>query len=280
MDMKRILQAMDGISTKPVEGASDMSKFLSIVDGKSKETLNEGSNPHKVTLPVQMAMQHYQKPTEKKVARKPSLLNKYFEEVEQELAEEKTQQRETINQYAKIIAERVRLKENFNPNLSPNPGFKPGAGSPGIQSAVAETPIDLDVASPMSSTIHSHKGANPGSIEYRIMRARAQLKDLAEKAESNDPHIWQHIAKLFPELQMNIEQVAHGLSELGKEKRKGGSRSTNIPAGLDETVLPPIKATTPKSIKAKKKTSSCRAGQVQTGMQTKDGKLVPKCSVK
>ena len=32
MDMKRILQAVDGVASKPVEGAGDMSKFLSVVD--------------------------------------------------------------------------------------------------------------------------------------------------------------------------------------------------------------------------------------------------------
>ncbi len=54
MDMKRILQALDNASTKPVEGANDIKKALSIV--------TEGANPHKVALPVQMAMQHYQSP--------------------------------------------------------------------------------------------------------------------------------------------------------------------------------------------------------------------------
>ena len=54
MDMKKILQAMDGVASKPVEGSNDMKKFLSVI--------TEGKNPHKVTLPVQMAMQHYQKP--------------------------------------------------------------------------------------------------------------------------------------------------------------------------------------------------------------------------
>ena len=31
MDMKRILQAMDGVATKPVAGASDMARFLRVV---------------------------------------------------------------------------------------------------------------------------------------------------------------------------------------------------------------------------------------------------------
>ena len=59
--MKRILQAMDGVATKPVVGANDMAKFLSIVDKNASVQLLQEGNPHKVSLPVQMAMQHYQK---------------------------------------------------------------------------------------------------------------------------------------------------------------------------------------------------------------------------
>ena len=47
-----------------------------------------------------------------------------------------------------------------------------------------------------------------------------------------------------------------------------------------EAVLPPAKPTRPKAIKPKAKTSVCRTGQTQTGMQTKNGMSVPKCSVK
>ena len=97
---------------------------------------------------------------------------------------------------------------------------------------IFEAPLDFDTAEPMKSTIHSHQGVNPASVEVRIMRARRQLKDLAQQAESDDPAIWAHIAKLFPELAMNIEQVAHGIGELGKIKKQGGTRSRNIPKGL------------------------------------------------
>jgi len=55
MDMKKILQAIDSGSTKPVGNSNDMKKFLSVV--------TEGANTHKVALPVQMAMQHYSTPT-------------------------------------------------------------------------------------------------------------------------------------------------------------------------------------------------------------------------
>ena len=52
---------------------------------------------------------------------------------------------------------------------------------------------------------------------------------------------------------------------------------------IGESVMPAIKAknpTTPKVVKPKAKTSVCKAGQVQTGTQVKDGKTVPKCSVR
>ena len=112
MDMKRILQAIDGVSTKPVVGASDMAKFLSIVDkNASIQVLNEG-NPHKVTLPVQMAMQHYQQAEPAPVVeRKPSLIDKYFHEVEQEFTEQTDRKRQLINQYSQTIAERVLMRE-------------------------------------------------------------------------------------------------------------------------------------------------------------------------
>jgi hypothetical protein len=118
MDMKRILQAMDGVATKPVAGADSMAKFLSIIDKNNvrilKEeqnnntVLNEGKTPHKVTLPVQMAMQHYQKVEE--TIKAPSLLKKYFAEAEEEIVKEKEQRKALLNQYASVIAERVQLK--------------------------------------------------------------------------------------------------------------------------------------------------------------------------
>lgn len=42
MDMKKILQAFDGAGSKPVQGASDMKKFLSIIaESSTKEKLDE-----------------------------------------------------------------------------------------------------------------------------------------------------------------------------------------------------------------------------------------------
>jgi hypothetical protein len=118
MDMKRILQAMDNASSKPAEGANDMKKFL--------QTVTEGATPHKVTLPVQMAMQHY---TEVKTAApKPikeikktamsSLLQQYVVEAEEELLEEKAARKEVISEQARRIADRVLAKEDRIDELS------------------------------------------------------------------------------------------------------------------------------------------------------------------
>ncbi len=97
MDMKKILQALDTASSKPVEGSNDMKKFLSVV--------TEGANPHKVALPVQMAMQHFQQP--KTVVKKDSAIRKYFKEAEEIIQQEESERKQLLQQYAQKISKRV-----------------------------------------------------------------------------------------------------------------------------------------------------------------------------
>jgi len=281
MDMKRILQALDGASSKPVEGADSMKKFLQVV--------TEGANPHKVSLPVQMAMQHYQAVEPAPVVeRKPSLLNKYFQEVEQEISEQHASRQQLIKQYSQTIAERVLIKEAANPAQQAaiaiakkkkkvkeseipghSMGFTGGVG-PGMGDYVVdESPLDFDKENPSNSTIHSHQGVNPASIEARIMRARGQLKELAKSAESNELIVWESIARHFPELAMNIEQIRHGIDELATIRKGGGRRVHNIPKDIGENVT--------KTIKPKKKTDPCWNDYHQVGVKMKNGKSVPNC---
>jgi hypothetical protein len=117
MDIKRILQALDGAATTPVAGANDMSKFLSIIDKNdvdiikeeidNNKLLKEGANPHKVSLPVQMAMQHYQLPPAEPEVKKPSLLKQYFAEAEEQQAQELADKQEKLKMYSQKIASRV-----------------------------------------------------------------------------------------------------------------------------------------------------------------------------
>ena len=103
MDMKKILQALDTASTKPVEGSNDMKKFLSVI--------TEGKTPHKVTLPVQMAMQHYQKPEEETTIEiVESLFKTYVAVVEDDQHQAELARQVTIRQYGRKIAESVMKK--------------------------------------------------------------------------------------------------------------------------------------------------------------------------
>jgi len=128
MDMKKILQAMDGASSAPVEGSADMQKFVSIIA--------EGANPHKVALPVQMAMQHYQAPAKKKVVAKEqkSQLHKYLQLVESEKDQARALRQEEINKQARIIAERVLRK-----NMPEGTEARPPSEGPVVQAAEAGT---------------------------------------------------------------------------------------------------------------------------------------------
>jgi hypothetical protein len=362
MDMKRILQALDGASSKTVEGANDMKKFLQVI--------TEGANPHKVSLPVQMAMQHYQKPQEEKSVQKPIgrelTIGKYFHQVEEEVAEEKNHKRQLINQYASTIAERVLMKESkkdrleqtakqravqeldldhkkyqnsyghhgleldersvsqtqartmaaaaHNPEFAKKVGIKQnvakefnradtgkklntlpkrvkkgkpvneneipdhsigftGGVGPGMGDyTVDEMSVILDKNNPLKSQLN-HK-SNPGTIEYRIMRARAQIKDLAKMADSDELLMWETIARHFPELAMNIEEIRHGIEELAKIRKMGGRRSHNIPKDIGES-------NSIKEANAKKRTlknsNPCWTGYKPVGTKKKGGRTVPNC---
>lgn len=95
-----------------LEENNDIAKFLSIVTNDNK-LLSESATPHKVSLPVQMAMQHYQKITQS-VSGKDSLLKKYFIEAEEKILQESVERTERINKKAKEIANRIAEKKNKN----------------------------------------------------------------------------------------------------------------------------------------------------------------------
>ena len=97
--------------TAPVS-ENNLSKFLSIIDKNDVKILNEGKNPHKVSLPVQMAMQHYQQQESIPVGHRPRVIDRYFQQAEQEFTERKEEKRSLMHQYASIIAERVLMKES------------------------------------------------------------------------------------------------------------------------------------------------------------------------
>ncbi len=103
MDMKKILSAIDG-ANKPVAGSSEMKKFVSIV--------NESST-NRLSMAEQLAVNHYQKDITNPVLNKdkdakPSMIGKYFKQIEEELAESEQRYKDR----AKQLAERVINKMN------------------------------------------------------------------------------------------------------------------------------------------------------------------------
>ena len=101
-----------------------------------------------------------------------------------------------------------------------------------------ETPIDM-TGDPNDPVVYGHEKANPMTLKGRIMSARAQLKELAELAESNDLVAWEKITRLakggmFMGLEQNLEQIRHGIGELAAKRRKGGVQSRGIDRNIGE----------------------------------------------
>ena len=115
-------------------------------------------------------------------------------------------------------------------------GFKPGqvAQVNNPQQAVAESPIEMDPSEPMNPTIYGHQGVNPAELKTRMMRAKGQLTDLAQRAQNASPLEWEIITRNFKELSMNIEQIRHALEELAKVRKRGGIRSRGIDKNIGE----------------------------------------------
>ena len=228
MDMKRILQAMDGITTQPVVGVSDMSKFLTIIKKNDVEILNEGS-PHKVALPVQMAMKHYQQP-QSPVIKKDSILGQYFHTVEEEIKEQKTSKRQLINQYASVIAKKVLVKEGtvvdfpkkheFHDKLTHCPKCK---GE--LQGAKIENGERVKVCVPCLKIFHNRTAESTDLNERstsekqaRTMAAAAHNPEFAKKVG-----IKTSVAKEFNKADKGTKQLSNAMKhKKTKESSNGG----------------------------------------------------------
>jgi hypothetical protein len=243
---------------------------------RNRLLLSEGKDPHKVTLPVQMTMQHYQVPKAEPViptVTKSPLLKKYFEESEEVEAEALAKKRERLRMYSQTIAKRVLMKESM-------------AGV-GLQdnTPIEETPIEMtgDANDPV---VYGHEKANPMSLKGRIQQARAQLKELAQLSESDDLLVWERITQLhkggmFMGLEQNLEQIRHGIEELAAKRRKGGIPSRNINPHIGEAANAAQQAAIAISKKKARGVAEdndpCWDNYKQIGMKKKGGKSVPNC---
>jgi hypothetical protein len=132
-----------------------------------------------------------------------------------------------------------------------------------------ETPIE-PTDDPNDPHIYGHQQANPMSLKGRIQQARAQLKELAELAESNDLLAWESICAkakggMFMGLEQNLEQIRHGISELAKKRKQGGIASRGIDSNIGESKQ--------KGVDGK----ACWDGYKRMGTKKKGGKTVDNC---
>jgi hypothetical protein len=102
------------------------------------------------------------------------------------------------------------------------------------------------------------------SLKGRIMSARAQLKELAQLADSDSLVAWEEICTkaqggMFMGLEQNIEQIRHGIEELAAKRKRGGVASRGIDKNIGEDKDP------------------CWKNYKQVGMKKKGGKSVPNC---
>jgi hypothetical protein len=107
---------------------------------------------------------------------------------------------------------------------------------------LVEAPIDM-TSDPNDPTVYGHEKANPMSLKGRIMSARAQLKELAELADSDDLVAWERITQLhkggmFMGLAQNLEQIRHGIEQLAAKRKQGGVASRGIDKNIGEQGVP------------------------------------------
>ena len=230
MGMKKLLQVVDGVSTtQPAGESSDIKRSLEII--------TEGANPHKVSLPVQMAMQHYQKPVEKKVTKSSGLLQQYFENVESEQQAAINEKREQLRMYSKKIAERILVKEATDPLTTPVATPDPLAAP---QASVAEPTDEVDTV----------------TLDIPLM---IRLLEYAREDAQTD---------------MDLHNVAEQLISLSKEVSTLSMDQYDSIVGSQEEPMPATAQTPAPEMPV---AEDCWKDYKQLGMKKKNGKTVPNC---
>jgi hypothetical protein len=205
----------------------NMDTFLSIVKKNDVSILNEGKSPHKVTLPVQMAMQHYQ--TDQVVERKPRMLDKYFQEAEQAINQRKEEKRELINQYAKVIAERVLIKESKLKNKEDLQAKRKALQDLSLnkdvdQKVVQQRKLDLEKEAKRLKIDEHEAGwdrvgmAGVGAMNNAPDGGHLSLDEMPiePSGDPNDPNIYGHEKANPMSLKGRIQQARNQLRELAE----------------------------------------------------------------
>jgi hypothetical protein len=124
MDMKKILQTLDRVDSKPaVVGVNDMKRFVSVI--------KEGQGPSNRLTQAESIAVYHSKPVAREtvtspvlnvaVGAKPSMIGKYFKTVEQEFAESADRTKQKATKLASKVIEGLKDPKD-NPCWK---GYKP-----------------------------------------------------------------------------------------------------------------------------------------------------------
>jgi hypothetical protein len=122
MDMRRILQAVDSVASKPVEGGESMRKLLTILEGKGSSNRLTTAESMVIEQPAILTRKEITSPV-LNVAKDatPSMIGKYFKTIEQELKEAEDRTRDRTKQLAERVANKInnqRIAELSNDTLT------------------------------------------------------------------------------------------------------------------------------------------------------------------
>lgn len=101
MDMKKILQAIDGKAAKPAAQVGDMKRFVSIIA--------EGKGPlNRLTQSETIALNTYNEyKLDEKASSRPNLIDRYFKQVEEEFSESLEKKKEKSTKLAERAIQKV-----------------------------------------------------------------------------------------------------------------------------------------------------------------------------
>ena len=204
------------------KGPQGTNASYQIGDQNLKTQISEGANPHKVALPVQMAMQHYQQSVTKNQPRE-RLIDKYFTEAQEAFEQRKEEKRALINQYASVIAERVMMKEGIfdsKPKVDWNKRAKELFAKGFTEQQVAQQlikegcpPNQVNVYVQAGQMEEGEAGWNRTGMAGVGMQSIAEMP-IEPTDDPNDPVVYGHEKANPMSLKGRIQQARNQLREL------------------------------------------------------------------
>jgi hypothetical protein len=287
MDMKRILQAMDTASTKPVEGVSDMAKFVKVIAEANTLTESKDRKTNRLTAAEAIAVQHY---TQKRPditspvlnvreGATPSMIGKYFKQVEQELDESAERSKERAHQLAKIVAKNINEGSRLNEKSKSQAQFR-------TMAAVANNP---EFAKKVGIKPSVGKEFHKADKKQDYKKLPKKVKE-AEGTPEGVPHLTKEL--LTHIVQQSGKEGAHAVVK-SLEWGDGASKELlhliiddlkDDIKGMDEASSPAQQAAIAISKKKEKKADEslksdnpCWKGYHPVGTKKKGGRTVPNC---